>query len=308
VKLLFISSTDRVAPWRAAFAEIAPEIEFIAWPDVPDPAAIEFAAVWKYPPGTLKKFPNLKLVSSLGAGIDHLLGDPDFPDVPFVRLVDPSLTQGMVEYALWATLRYHRQTLDYEAFQRAGEWHPMEAPDTARRRVGIAGIGEIGGAIAKALAGLGFDVAGWSRSPRALSGVTSFAGADGWLPFLARTEILICVLPLTAATQGVLGKEAFAAMPKGAFLINIARGGHVVDADLVAALDRGQLAHATLDVTAPEPLPAGHPFWAHPKVTLTPHVASLTNPRTAVPQVVDNMRRFLAGRPLVNRVDRANGY
>lgn len=309
MKMLFISSTDRVEPWRAAFAELAPDIEFVPWPDVPDPAAIEFAAVWKYPPGTLKKFPNLKLVSSLGAGIDHLLGDPEFPEhVPFVRLVDPTLTTGMVEYALWATLRYHRQMVEYEAFQRAADWHPLTAPQTASRRVGIAGIGEIGGAVARAVAGLGFDVAGWSRSGHKLGGIASFAGTDGWLPFLARTDILICVLPLTEATRGILDARAFTAMPAGSFVVNIARGGHVVDADLLAALDRGHLAHATLDVTTPEPLPAGHPYWSHPKVTLTPHVASLTDPRTAAPQVIDNFRRFVAGRPLLNLVDRANGY
>jgi len=286
VKLLFISSTDRVEPWRAAFAEHAPDIEFIAFPDVDDPASIEFAAVWKYPPGTLREFPNLKLVASLGAGIDHLLGDPEFPaDLPFVRLVDPTLTSGMVEYALWATLRYHRQMVEYDAFQRAGDWHPMQAPSTAARRVGIAGIGEIGGAIARTI-----------------------AVAAGWRPFLARTDILICVLPLTDATRGVLDARAFAAMPKGAYVVNIARGGHVVDGDLLSALDSGHLTHATLDVTSPEPLPPGHPYWSHPQVTLTPHIASLTDPRTAVPQVVDNIRRFIAGRPLLNRVDRANGY
>jgi glyoxylate/hydroxypyruvate reductase A len=309
VKLLFISATDRVEPWRAAFNELAPEIEFVPWPDVPDPEAIEYAAVWKYPPGALKAFPNLKFVSSLGAGIDHLLGDPEFPaHIPFVRLVDTTLTSGMVEYALWATLRYHRQMVEYEGFQRAREWNQLTPPPTSSRRVGIAGIGQIGGAIARAMAGLGFDVAGWSRNPHTVPGVGVFAGAAGWEPFLARTDILICVLPLTADTRGVLDARAFAAMPKGSYVVNIARGGHVVDADLIAALDRGQLAHATLDVTTPEPLPVEHPFWTHPKVTVTPHIASLTDPRTAAPQVIENIRRFRAGEPLLNRVDRANGY
>ncbi|MBI1244829.1 MAG: glyoxylate/hydroxypyruvate reductase A [Alphaproteobacteria bacterium] len=309
MKLLFVSTTDRIEPWRKAFSEFAPDIELVAWPDVPDPDAIEFAAVWKYPPGELKRFRNLKFVSSLGAGIDHLLGDPDFPKhVPFVRLVDPTLTSGMVEYALWAALRYHRQILEYETFQRAAEWHQLPAPSTAERRIGIAGTGEIGSAIAKAFAGLGFDVAGWSRRGRAIDGVQAFAGAEGWVPFLARTDILVCVLPLTAGTKGILDARAFAALPKGAYVINIARGGHVVDRDLLAALDCGQLAHATLDVTTPEPLPADHAYWRHTRVTITPHVASLTDPRTAVPQVVDNIRRFISGQPLVNRVDRENGY
>jgi len=309
VKLLFISSTDRVEPWRAAFNELAPEIEFVPWPDVPDPESIEYAAVWKYPPGALKAFPNLKFVSSLGAGIDHLLGDPEFPaHIPFVRLVDTTLTSGMVEYALWATLRYHRQMVEYEAFQRAREWNQLTPPPTSSRRVGIAGIGQIGAAVARAMAGLGFDVAGWSRNPHTVPGVGVFAGETGWEPFLARTDILICVLPLTANTYGILDARAFGAMPKGSYVVNIARGGHVVDADLIAALDCGQLAHATLDVTTPEPLPAEHPFWTHKRITVTPHIASLTDPRTAAPQVIENIRRFRAGEPLLNRVDRANGY
>lgn len=309
MKLLFVSSTDRIEPWRQAFARIAPDIELVAWPDVPDPDAIEFAAVWKYPPGELKRFRNLKFVSSLGAGIDHILGDAEFPaDIPFVRLIDPTLTSGMVEYALWATLRYHRQTLEYEALQRSAQWRPLPAPTTAERRIGIAGIGAIGGAIAQAHARLGFDVAGWSRSARTIESVRAFSGAEGWLPFLARTDILICVLPLTPSTHGILDGRAFAALPKGAYVVNIARGGHVVDRDLLAALDCGHLAHATLDVTTPEPLPPDHPFWRHPQVTVTPHIASLTDPRTAAPQVVDNIRRFISGRPLLNRVDRANGY
>jgi glyoxylate/hydroxypyruvate reductase A len=174
--------------------------------------------------------------------------------------------------------------------------------------VGIAGTGEIGGAAARAIAALGFDVAGWSRSGRAPEGIKAFKGKEGWRPFLVRTDILICILPLTAETEGILDEAAFAALPNGAFVINIARGRHVREADLLAALDSGHLAHATLDVTHPEPLPPGHPYWRHPKVTLTPHIASLTDPRTAAPQVVENIRRFRAAEPLLNRVDRGLGY
>jgi glyoxylate/hydroxypyruvate reductase A len=309
MKLLFLSGADRAEAWRAQFAKLAPELDFIQWPDVPDPAAIDFALVWKYPPGELKRYPNLKLVSSLGAGIDHIVGDPDFPvHVPFVRLVDTSLTEGMVEYAIYGVLRHHRQMRLYESFQRAGEWKPLPAPDTRTCRVGVAGVGEIGGAVARALQGLGFAVAGWSRSGQGPDGIDMFEGAAGWEPFLARSEILICVLPLTQATRGILNRKAFDAMPKGAAVVNIARGGHIVSGDLVAALDSGRLAYALLDVTDPEPLPAGHPFWTHPKLEFTPHIASLTNPATAAPQVVENIRAFLAGRPLRNRVDRSQGY
>jgi glyoxylate/hydroxypyruvate reductase A len=309
MKLLFLSGNDRAAAWRAEFAKLAPELGFVQWPHVPDPAAIDFALVWKYKPGELKRYPNLKLVSSLGAGIDHIVGDPDFPaHVPFVRLVDTSLTEGMVEYALYGALRHHRQMRLYEGFRREGRWNPLPAPDTGTCRVGVAGVGEIGGAVARALKGLGFAVAGWSRTGKGPEGLEMHAGPAGWKPFLGRSDILICVLPLTRDTRGILNAEAFAAMPEGSALINIARGGHVVSDDLVQALDSGPLAHALLDVTDPEPPPANHPFWTHPKLEFTPHIASLTNPATAAPQVVANIRAFLAGRPLRNLVDRRQGY
>jgi glyoxylate/hydroxypyruvate reductase len=309
VNLLFLSGADRAEAWRAQFAKLAPELNFVQWPDVADPAAIDFALVWKYPPGELKRYPNLKLVSSLGAGIDHIVGDPEFPaNVPFVRLVDTSLTEGMVEYAIYGVLRHHRQMRQYEAYRREGKWKPLPAPDTRACRVGVAGVGEIGGAVARALKALGFAVAGWSRSGGGPDGLEMYAGAEGWTRFLGRSDILICVLPLTQATRGILNKAAFDAMPEGSAVINIARGGHVVSSDLIAALDSGRLGYALLDVTDPEPLPPGHPFWTHPKLEFTPHIASLTNPATAAPQVVENIRAFLAGRPLRNLVDRSHGY
>ena len=309
MQLLFLSNSDRLESWRSVFAELAPEIEFVDARAPHDPDAIDFALVWQYPPGALKPYRNLRLVSSLGAGIDHLLRDPEFPaHIPFVRLVDSTLTEGMVEYALWATLRYHRQMVEYAGFQAASDWHPLPAPTTRQRRVGVAGVGKIGGAVASALRKLGFDVAGWSRSAKTGSDFSVYAGAAAWPEFLARTQILICVLPLTQTTTGILDATCFAALPRGAFVVNIARGLHLVEADLLAALDSGHLAHATLDVTAPEPLPATSRLWRHPRVTLTPHIASLTDPRTAAPQVVDNIRRLCAGKPLANMVDRANGY
>jgi glyoxylate/hydroxypyruvate reductase A len=309
MKLLFMSDSDRIAAWRAVLADLAPEIELVDATAPHDPDDIELALVWQYPPGALKRYRRLRLVSSLGAGIDHLLRDPDFPaGVPFVRLVDPTLTRGMVEYALAATLRYHRQMVEYAGFQAQAQWHPLPAPTTSKRRVGVAGVGEIGGAVARAVAGLGFDVAGWSRRAKADLPFPVFAGADGWKPFLARTDILICVLPLTDATRGLLDAACFAALPQGAFVVNIARGKHLNAADLLSALDSFRLAHATLDVTDPEPLPPDHPLWRHPRVTLTPHIASLTDPHTAAPQVVANIRNCLSGKPLANVVDRANGY
>ncbi len=295
--------------WRAALARLDPDIDFRVWPDTGPVAEIEFALVWRAEPGDLRRYPNLKAIFNLGAGVDALLKDASLPpDVPIVRLVDRGLTIGMTEYVLLHVLRYHRGLPELEAQQRRREWTPRLYPLPWRRRVGILGLGVLGGDAATTLAGLGFDVAGWSRSPKALPGVKGFIGAAGLIPFLNRSEILVCLLPLTAATAGILDAGAFAALPRGAAVINAARGGHVVEADLLAALDSGQVGHATLDVFAEEPPPSDHPFWAHPRVTMTPHVASLTVPETAAEGIVEGMRRARTGEALRHVVDLAQGY
>src|SRR5581483_5227165 len=196
----------------------------------------------------------------------------------------------------------------YERFQRERRWKKRATPDIATRRVGVLGIGEIGSACARAVAALGFSVAGWSRTAKHIDGIETFAGAAALPAFLARTDILVCVLPLTAGTRGIIDAKLLAALPRGAYVINIARGAHVVDADLLAALDSGHIAGATLDVFAPEPLPPEHPFWTHPKVLVTPHIASLTNPETASEGIAENLRRLTTGRPLLHLVERDRGY
>ena len=308
--LLFLSRGDNPVTWSAALRRHLPDLDIRVWPDTGNVEDIDAALVWNHPPGELNRYPKLRLILSLGAGVNHVLDDPDLPaNVPVARIVDPAgLTAGMVEYAVWAVMRYHRHIDVYERFQREGTWKKLPIPDTARRGVGILGLGEIGGACAQALSAFGFPVAGWSRTPKNLDGIISYAGVEGLKPFLARTDILVCVLPLTAATRGIVNAELLAALPKGAFVINIARGGHVVDSDLIAALDSGHIAGATLDVFQPEPLPPEHPFWRHPKVTVTPHVASLTNPETAALPIVENLRRLAAGQKLLHLVDRKSGY
>jgi glyoxylate/hydroxypyruvate reductase A len=206
-----------------------------------------------------------------------------------------------------AVLRHHRQFDHFEREQRAGRWSFALPAQAADRRVGIMGLGELGGAAARSLAGLGFPVAGWSRSEKDLPGIETF-GHAGWRAFLARTDILVCLLPLTADTAGILDAATFAGLPQGAFVINVARGAHLVEDDLIAALDRGQLAGATLDVFRAEPLPAGNPLWRHPKVLITPHVASYSSPATAAAGVVENIARARAGQPLLHQVDRRRGY
>jgi glyoxylate/hydroxypyruvate reductase A len=280
------------------------------FPDAGDPAAIEAAVVWtSHDMAELRRYPNLRLIVSMGAGVDHLLRPPGPPPgIPVARLVDRMLTSQMGEWVLLNVLRFHRQDLEYRALQRDRRWLELPAPITAERRIGILGLGELGTHAAGLLRGLGFPVMGWTRRPRQVEGIETFHGDEGVAAMAARSDILICLLPLTPATRGIVDARLLARLPRGAFVINGARGGHVVDADLLAALDSGQVAGAALDVFQPEPLPPEHPYWAHPRVVMTPHAASITIPASAAPQVVDNLRRARAGEPLLNLVDFAAGY
>ena len=307
--LLFRSTVDSAARWRAQLTLLTRELEVRVWPEIGNPAEIDYALVWRPEPGFLASLPNLKLILSLGAGVDHLLGDPLLPrHLPIVRLVDPHLTHAMSEYVVLQVLRLHRRDLEYRTQQQAVVWRELDQPNAAERRVGILGLGELGQDAAKKLTALGFDVAGWSRGERTIAGVRCHAGAPGLPPLLGRSEILVCLLPLTAETEGILNARTLAQLPKGAALVNAARGAHLVEEDLLAALASGQISAAVLDVFRQEPLPADHPFWHHPRIVMTPHVAAFTNPATAAPIILDNIRRFEEGRPLLNRIDPARGY
>jgi len=307
--LLFYSTVDSAARWRAQLERLTRELDIRVWPEIGDPADIDYALVWRPEPGLLAALPNLKLILSLGAGVDHLLGDPQLPrHLPIVRLVDPHMTAAMSEYVVLQVLRLHRRDLDYRAQQEARDWRELDQKNAADRRVGILGFGELGQDAAHKLKALGFDVAGWSRSAKTAAGIATYAGAAGFPPLLARSEILVCLLPLTPETEGILNARSLALLPQGAALVNAARGAHLVEEDLLAALASGQVSAAVLDVFADEPLPLGHPFWHHPRIVVTPHVAAFTNPATAAPIILDNIRRFEEGRPLLNRVDPARGY
>jgi glyoxylate/hydroxypyruvate reductase A len=307
--LLFRSSVDSEARWKPQLARLMPELEVRIWPEIGDPAEIDYALVWRPEPGLLASLPNLQLILSLGAGVDHILTDPHLPrGVPIVRLVDPYMTGAMSEYIVFQALRLHRQDLDYRAQQEEGIWLELDQKNAVERSVGILGFGELGQDAARKLKGLGFDVALWGRRPRTVEGLRGYAGSAGLPALLGRSEILVCLLPLTAETEGILNASTFAMLPKGAALINAARGSHLVEEDLLAALASGRLSAVVLDVFRDEPLPAGHPFWHHPRIVVTPHVAAATHPSTAAPIILDNIRRFEAGRPLLNRVDRAQGY
>ena len=270
---------------------------------------IEVALAWKPDRGLLATLRNLRLIVSLGMGVDHLLADDKLPTgVPIVRIMDDGLIGQMSEYAIFWALRHHRDIDKYAASQRAKAWKPLDFVDTLHRRIGVMGLGTIGQDTARKFAALGFPTAGWSRTAKTLQGIETFHGTDGFAKFLSRSDILVDVLPLTRETHGILGAKAFAALPNGAFFINMARGGHVVDADLLATLDSGHLSGAVLDVFNTEPLPADHPYWTHPKVRVTPHIAGATNPRTASPGVIENIKRLRAGQPLIHTVDPKTGY
>ena len=307
--LLCKGELDNWPHWKQALESRMPELEVRIWPDLSDPREIEYVLIWTPVDDVLHSLPNLKVIFSLGAGVDHLLQQPGMRwDLPIVRMVDPALTEGVSEYVLFHVLRYHRRMPEYEVLQRERSWRQLRQITPQERKVGIMGLGVIGADTAGKLATLGFDVAGWSRISGGLLGVECFQGREQLTPFLARTEILVCLLPLTAETDGIIDRQTLEALPRGAYLINAARGGHVVENDLLAALDSGHISGATLDVFATEPLPKDHPFWDHPKVTVTPHIASLTNPSTASAQIIDNVRRHQRGEPLTDLVNVTRGY
>lgn len=303
--LLFSAPAGDWAAWRAplerACAGLGVEVS-----DRMDPEAVDYVA---YAPGggltDFGRFPRLKAVLSLWAGVERIVGDPTIR-VPLCRMVDPGLKAGMVEYVTGHVLRHHLG-IDAHLKGQDGVWRgDLVPPLAADRRVGILGLGELGAAAGRALAGLGFDVAGWSRRPKADLPFPALSGEDGLAEVLGRSEILVLLLPATPATEGLMNADRLARLPAGAALINPGRGRLVDEAALLAALDR--LGHATLDVFRVEPLPPEHPFWSHPKVTVTPHIASATRPGTAAQVVAENIRRAEAGEPLLYQVDRAQGY
>jgi glyoxylate/hydroxypyruvate reductase A len=308
--VLLSTKSGTMLDWKAALLAVDPTLDIRLFLEAGNPKEIEAAVCWtQHDMMELRRYPNLKLLVSMGAGVDHLLRQPGPPPgVPVARLKDARLTQGMTEWVLLNVLRFHRQDLEYRAQQAARVWDELPAPDTSQRRVGILGLGELGGAAADAIRALGFPVMGWTRSPRVREGVACFHGAEGLEAMLRRTDILVCLLPLTPNTRGVINARTLALLPRGAFVINAARGGHLVAEDLLAALDSGHIAAAALDVFEPEPLPADHAFWAHPKVLVWPHAASITIPSSAAPQVVENIHRAREGRPLINLVDFSTGY
>ena len=309
MKLLLKTDRYLIGRWKDALYQRVPGLDIVTFPFVGDPSDIEVVVAWEPPKGMLASMPSLKLVISTGAGVDHILGDPSYPrDVPLVRMVDPGLTQGMVEYVVMSTLLCSRKMHRVFAAHARKVWEPDSAPLAHEWTVGVMGLGVLGRACAGPLKGMGFNVIGWSRTPKDYDGVQTFDGLDGLEKFLNRTQILICLLPLTPETHGVLGRGTFNRLPSGAAVINVGRGAHLVEEDLIAALDKGKIEVAVLDVFNEEPLPVDNPLWDHPRVFITPHIASVTTPETAVVAVADAVEELRKGLPFSNLVDMNLGY
>ena len=306
--LLYKADPVRGEQWKALFAEHAPDIEWRAWPDIGDPRDIKYLAAWTAPDDLHTLLPNLEVVFALSAGVDQLDLSRLPEALPVVRLLDPGIGKGMCEYACLAVLSLHRDMLKYRQQQREGRWQAHALVQSSKRRVGVMGLGLQAQQILGSLQPFGFELSGWARSEHRIDGVVCHAGVEQLPGFLSQCDILICVLPLTEQTTGVLNRELFAHLPQGAALVNMGRGRHLVEGDLLEALDSGQLSAAVLDVLQQEPADPAHPFWNHPQILLTPHIAAMTQPASAFPGLLENIRRHERGEKMLGQVDRGQGY
>lgn len=314
MSLLLSISGWSVADWAERFRALDPgrTIQIAGEPGT-DPALAEYGVAWKPAAGIFTSSPNLKAIFSLGAGVDAILKDSTLPDVPVVRIIDADLTMRMTEWVTLQVLLHHRQQRRLDAAQQRREWLSLSQWAASEVRVGILGLGALGRDSAEVLSRLGFQVAGWSRSPKSIPGIESFSGADGLRAFLARTEILVCLLPLTPDTTGILNYDLFTGLARGdrfgaPVVINAGRGGHQVEADILKALDDGTLSAVSLDVFGTEPLPVENPLWGHPGVTLSPHSAADSEPEPMCRNIMGQIAAFERGEPLRNVVDRNAGY
>jgi glyoxylate/hydroxypyruvate reductase len=307
VTFLYKAEPVRGAAWARIFAERLPDMPFRIWPDIGRPEEIRYMAAWM-PPEDFTQFPNLEILFSVAAGVDQLDLPAIPPHLPLVRMIEPGLEAGMVEFATMAVLALHRGMPLYLGRQREAVWEAERVKLAAETRVGVMGLGVLGRAVLDRLATFGFPLAGWSRSPRDIPGVACHAGLVSLPEFLAGCDILICLLPLTVETRGILDARLFAALPSGAGVVNLGRGGHLVAEDLLAWLARDPLSAAILDVTEPEPLPADHPFWLHPRIWLTPHIASTTRADSGADAIIANLERWMRGETPLGLIDRARGY
>ena len=306
MSIAIISPGRDVSFWIKTFNEADPDIDIQVFPDIRDKDSVELVILWQHPKGILKEFPNLKLICSMGAGVDHILSDPEIPrSLPITRIVDPGLTIPMTNYVVMAVLNFHRQLYRYQSNQRKKIWD-MSNPEL-KVNVGVIGVGALGSDVIEKLKILGFSVFGFGNSPKSNIDFPYFYG-DELTQFLSKVNLIICMLPLTPKTENILNLDFFRKCNKGTYIINVARGNHLVEEDLLTAIDEGHVSGAFLDVYRKEPLPVDHPFWNVEEITLTPHIASVTNPGSAIPQIIENYKRLKSNTPLMNQINPILGY
>ncbi|MBT8280536.1 MAG: glyoxylate/hydroxypyruvate reductase A [Muriicola sp.] len=307
--IVLIRQDGKLDLWKRALLDQFPALPLYLYNEPHPKDEISMAIVWKHPQGSLGQYPNLQSVASFGAGVDFIIEDHSRPTgIPITRVVDDALADDMAEYVLTAVLGHLKNMDQYARDKQTTKWKPRPYSRIVDHTVGIMGLGTLGTHVGKALIKLGFRVIGWSRHPKTQPGIEVYHGAAQQKDFLNRTSILICLLPLTSETKGILNKSNLSHLQQGAYLINVARGGHLVEEELVPLLDSGQLSGACLDVFQQEPLPEKHPFWKHPLIKITPHVASVSDPKSVVPQLAENFRRLQNDEPLLNQIDLDLGY
>jgi glyoxylate/hydroxypyruvate reductase A len=309
MRILLYRADGQTDPWVRDFAEALPRAEVVVWQEGAEDAPCDYAVLWGPTAALLAQLAHVKAIFLAGAGVDALLKFGDaLPDVPIVRLGDAGMGVQMAEYVAHAVLRYFRRFDEYEKQARRGIWTPLPLPDKREFTIGVLGMGMLGSRVLETMGHFGFPLRGWSRTQKDVAGVSCFAGMDSLGEFLAGTRVLVCMLPLTPETTTLLDRARLSLLPKGAYLINVARGAHVAEPDLLTLIRSGHLAGATLDVFRNEPLPAPHPFWEEPRITMTPHISALTVRQDSVRQIAGKINALELGEPVADVVDRTLGY